>query len=35
MVYVCEEGFVDVELNEVITRGVTHWMPLPTSPKED
>ena len=29
MAYVCEEGFMDVELNEVITRGVTHWMPLP------
>ena len=34
MAYVCEEGFMDVELNEVITRGVTHWMPLPEPPKE-
>jgi hypothetical protein len=32
MAYVCEEGFMDVELNEVITRGVTHWMPLPEPP---
>lgn len=32
MVYVCEEGFMDVELNEVITKGVTHWMPLPEPP---
>ena len=23
---------MDVELNEVITRGVTHWMPLPEPP---
>lgn len=29
MAFVCEEGFVDVELDEVITEGVTHWMPLP------
>ena len=35
MAYVCEEGFVDVELDEVITRGVTHWMPLPEPPKEE
>lgn len=25
MAYVCEEGFIDVELNKVITMGVTHW----------
>ena len=35
MAFVCEEGFVDVELDEVITEGVTHWMPLPESPKEE
>ena len=35
MAFVCEEGFVDVELDEVITEGVTHWMPLPEPPKEE
>lgn len=35
MAFVCEEGFVDVELDEVITEGVTHWMLLPDPPKEE
>lgn len=35
MAFVCEEGFVDVELDETITEGVTHWMPLPEPPKEE
>ena len=35
MAFVCEEEFVDVELDEVITEGVTHWMPLPEPPKEE
>ena len=35
MAFVCEEGFVDVELDEVITEGVTHWMPLPKRPNEE
>lgn len=35
MAFVCEEGFEDVELDEVITEGVTHWMPLPEPPKEE
>lgn len=32
--HVRKEGFVDVELDEVITEGVTHWMP-PEPPKEE
>ena len=35
MAFTCDEGFVDTELDEVITEGTTHWMPLPEPPKED
>lgn len=34
MAYVCEDGFIDVELDKAITAGVTHWMELPEPPKE-
>lgn len=33
MAFVCDEGFVDTEMDCVLT-GVTHWMPLPEPPKE-
>ena len=32
MAFVCDEGFVDTEMDFVLT-GVTHWMPLPKPPK--
>ena len=32
MAFVCDEGFVDTEMDFVLT-GVTHWMPLPQPPK--
>ena len=32
MAFVCDEGFVDTEMDFVLT-GVTHWMPLPEPPK--
>ena len=35
MAFTGDEGFVDTELDEVITEGTTHWMPLPEPPKED
>ena len=35
MAFVCEDGFVDVELDKAITAGVTHWLPLPEPPKEE
>lgn len=35
MAFTCDEGFVDTELDEVITEGTTHWMPLPEPPKEE
>ena len=31
--FVCDEGFVDTEMDFVLT-GVTHWMPLPEPPEE-
>jgi hypothetical protein len=34
MAFVCEDGFVDVDLDKAITAGVTHWMPLPELPEE-
>ncbi|MBR2132265.1 MAG: DUF551 domain-containing protein [Oscillospiraceae bacterium] len=33
MAFVCVEGFIDTELDEVLA-GVTHWMPLPEPPVE-
>lgn len=33
MAFVCDEGFVDTEMDFVLT-GVTHWMPLPEPPEE-
>ena len=32
MAFVCDEGFVDTEMDFVLT-GVTHWMPLPEPPE--
>lgn len=32
MALVCDEGFVDTEMDFVLT-GVTHWMPLPEPPE--
>ena len=32
MAFVCDEGFVETEMDFVLT-GVTHWMPLPEPPE--